>query len=112
MSGHTPGKWVARTDPNGSPNDWCIGLDDHVSPVDYIATCSARDARLIAAAPELFAEVEREYTELSHPENWWAGRASPEGQRRLCDLRDLIAKVTGRDPQAVQDDYGNRHLTE
>jgi len=58
VSGHTPGKWVARPDPNGSPNDWCIGLDDHVSPVDYIATCSARDARLIAAAPELLEALQ------------------------------------------------------
>ncbi|GAA0260337.1 hypothetical protein [Rhodanobacter caeni] len=52
MNGHTPGDWIARPDPHGSPTDFCIGLDDDCSPVDYVAVCRARDAHLIAAAPD------------------------------------------------------------
>lgn len=53
MSAHTQGEWIARPDPNGTQSDWCIGLNDDVSPVDYIAVCHERDAHLIAAAPKL-----------------------------------------------------------
>ena len=46
----TPGPWVAQPDPHGTSGDWCIGVGDQI---DRVAVCSAKDARLIAAAPEL-----------------------------------------------------------
>ena len=64
MSKHTPGPWIARPDPNSImpdgwlTDDWCIGIE---GSIDKVAVCSACDARLIAAAPELleFAEEVR-----------------------------------------------------
>lgn len=45
----TPGVWVAQKDPNAiSRDDWCIGVEG--APIDYVATCSERDAHLIAEA--------------------------------------------------------------
>lgn len=51
MSKHTPGPWTAQRDPGAvMADDWCIGAG---SQIDMVAVCSERDARLIAAAPEL-----------------------------------------------------------
>ena len=53
---HTPGPWIARPDPNSImpdgwlTDDWCIGIE---GSIDKVAVCSACDARLIAAAPDL-----------------------------------------------------------
>lgn len=66
MSAHTPGPWVASPDPNGSPTDWVIGTTNESRPIDEVAVCNARDARLIAAAPELLAalvEMTDDYTD-------------------------------------------------
>ena len=117
MSAHTKGPWrfdgrwirAASTWPDPEA-DWYIAeMCDHVE-AEGGGDAMVVNASLIAAAPDLFAEVEREYTDLANPRNEWDGRNTPEGQRKLCRLRDLIAKVAGRDPQDVQDDYGNRHL--
>jgi len=83
-----------------------------------IATCAKlgslttleANARLIATAPELLAAVESEYIFLADIHNEWPARNTPEGQMKLCRLRDLICKATGRESQDVQDDYGNRNL--
>jgi len=50
MGEWTPGPWIAQPDPHGTSDDWCIGVGDQI---DRVAVCSANDARLIAAAPEL-----------------------------------------------------------
>lgn len=51
MSKHTIGPWTATRDPNAiMADDWCIGAQGQI---DSVAVCSERDARLIAAAPEL-----------------------------------------------------------
>jgi hypothetical protein len=56
---HTPGPWVARPDPNAiSSDDWCVGIGDNLANIDKVAVCSKRDARLIAAAPELLKELQ------------------------------------------------------
>jgi hypothetical protein len=60
---------------------------------------------------EMLAYIEAEYIELADIRNEWKGRSTIAGQQRLCRLRDLICKATGRDSQDVQDDYGNRNLT-
>lgn len=51
MGKHTPGPWIVTKDPHGTSDDYCIGVAD--GNIDQIAVCSERDARLIAAAPEL-----------------------------------------------------------
>lgn len=48
----TQGPWVAKQDPDGRPDDWCIGIED--GKIDQVAVCGKNDAPLIAAAPELF----------------------------------------------------------
>ena len=49
---HTPSPWIVSHDPDGSPDDYCIGVPD--GKVDQIAVCSKRDAPLIAAAPDMY----------------------------------------------------------
>lgn len=49
---HTPSPWIVSHDPDGSPDDYCIGVPD--GKVDQIAVCSKRDAALIAAAPDMY----------------------------------------------------------
>jgi hypothetical protein len=59
MSGHTPGKWIARK--SKLLNAYAIETDDRrvaVTPYDdrvAISPTGEADARLIAAAPELLA---------------------------------------------------------
>lgn len=82
---HTQGEWIARPDPHGGPNDWCIGLNDDFTPFDYVAVCSKRDAPLIATAPLLLEAV------------IFLANALEDGhwQYTKADLRRLIAKATG-----------------
>ena len=64
MSKHTPGPWTAVRDPNAiMSDDWCIGAQGQI---DHVAVCSERDARLIAAAPDLLNAV---CFLLSNPDN-------------------------------------------
>lgn len=63
---HTPGPWKATKDPHGHASDYCIGMQTDKARIDRVATCSACDAALIAAAPELLAalvELRDWYTE-------------------------------------------------
>jgi hypothetical protein len=83
---HTPGPWIARPDTNGRPDDYMIGLDDDCSPPDYVAVCSRRDARLIAAAPELLGFA-----------RWIAERHDDKSVEGIA-ARTFIAKATGKAP--------------
>jgi hypothetical protein len=48
---HTPGPWVAQFDPYAAiDGEWGIGVGGEISNV---ANCGAKDAHLIAAAPDL-----------------------------------------------------------
>lgn len=69
---------------------------------------SEDNALVVRAAPDLLAEIEREYAELADVRNNWPGRNTTLGQAKLCRLRDLICLATGRDAENVQDDYGTR----
>jgi len=95
MSKHTQGEWIARPDPSGSVNDWCIGLNDDVSPVDLVAVCHERDARLIAAAPDLLRAAQQAEADMA-----WAEAAvhGTNFQSALILLRAAIAKATGEAP--------------
>lgn len=110
---HTPGPWkVFDTMVDGET----YGIDgaDGTAVVYYgfrdteDGIRKKADAFLIAAAPSLFAEIEREYIELADYTNNWLGRHTMKGQSKLGRLRDLIATATGRSSQDVQDDYGTR----
>ncbi len=52
MSAHTPGPWIVSHDPDGSPDDYCIGVPD--GKIDQVAVCSKRDAPIISAAPDMY----------------------------------------------------------
>lgn len=55
---HTPGPWIAMPDPDSiAGDDFVIGREGNRP--DEVAVCSERDARLIAAAPELLEAVYR-----------------------------------------------------
>ena len=53
----TPGPWIAQRDPDGHGEDWVIGFAG--APIDCVATCWEKDARLIASAPDLLGIAER-----------------------------------------------------
>lgn len=80
---------MAQPDPTPiSKDDWCIGVDG--GPVDCVATCSERDARLIAAAPELLESLatfikyhDEEMPPSCNTDAMWA------------NARAAIAKATG-----------------
>ena len=108
----TPGPWfVSGDDAEDCPphrNSGLAQVDTGTDAWPIARLCEWNNARLIAAAPDLLAEIEREYTELSDIRNEWPGRNTWTGQCKLSRLRDLIAKATGRDERDVQDDYGMR----
>lgn len=93
MSKYTPGKWVARNDPNGSPADACIGLEDDTSPIDYVAVCHTRDAPLIAAAPELLHACELIAQNAPLVATWLAAN----DPAAFAQVNAAIAKATGGD---------------
>lgn len=64
--------------------------------------------KAVADAGLMLAEIESEYEELSDITNEWPGRNTAQGQAKLCRLRDLISKATGREAEEVQDDYCSR----
>lgn len=113
---HTAGPWTLDLSGAGS---WAVyveptgDFDSHLTiarrgELNHRTAESEANARLIAAAPELLAEIEREYTELADFRNDWPGRDTPAGQAKLIRLRNLICKATGREQRDVQDDYGTR----
>lgn len=112
----TPGVWVAQKDPNAiSRDDWCIGVEG--APIDYVATCSERDAHLIAEAgtvanetgltPQQLADQRAEllealrqivtrYVELVNSGD--CGSWNPEKELEVVDARAAIARATGEQP--------------
>ncbi len=95
---HTPGPWKVG---HGS---WTEAGTAQYS-LDGITELSAADARLISAAPDLLAIAERAYIKFGDFTADWPGRNTGAGQALLGDLRNAIAKATGREAEAVQDDY-------
>lgn len=87
---HTPGPWKATKDPHGASGDYCIGMATDVARIDRVAVCSERDARLIAAAPEMLEALQRlsaQCTRLRLP-----GQPETDAEKTA---RAVIAKATG-----------------
>lgn len=102
---HTPAPWRVDAHMNVMHRDGMVAF-----PCISGGFPQEANARLIASAPDLLAAVESEYIFLADIHNEWPGRHSADGQQKLCRLRDLICKATGREAQEVQDDYGNRNF--
>ena len=87
-AGFTPGPWMVKYDKHGYPY---VGVES--DPHTYqgtIATVEQRkDARLIASAPELFAQCKFLERMLAHTDH----HSSP----KLAKVRELLAKVDGGD---------------
>ena len=93
---HTPGPWFARKDPNSLDNDdWCVGTGPE--NIDKVAVCSAWDAPLIAAAPELLEALEEAENALADyiPTIERTGASLNYGHSVLNKARAAIAKATG-----------------
>lgn len=68
-------------------DDWCIGAQGQI---DMVAVCSERDARLIAAAPDLLAVLQ----ELEESVDYWSEYDVPLG---IVDrIRAAIAKAESK----------------
>ena len=67
---HTPSPWIVSHDPDGTSDDYCIGVPD--GKVDQIAVCSKRDAPIISAAPDMYAALcdAMEFFEISGAEQY------------------------------------------
>ncbi len=94
--GHTPGPWTAnKTDPVG---EWCIHAKGIPWQLAYLADSTKIDwpleanARLIAAAPEMFAASESLIASLD------PSRLNPEQFNAWCELRNALAKAEGTQP--------------
>lgn len=86
---HTPGPWSLR--PSGVPRTWVVSAGNYV--IAFVGGYEA-DARLIAAAPEMYEALTslREYFEVlvaEHP---------PEAIQPVARLRIGLAKAEGREP--------------
>ena len=92
---HTPGSWFARKDPNSLDNDdWCVGTGPE--NIDKVAVCSAWDAHLIAAAPELLDVVNGFRRKLETYVKVYPG--DKQLRRLLSNCDAAIAKATGAQP--------------
>lgn len=85
----TPGKWVAVPDPNAfAIDDYCVGVEGG-DKIDEIATCGERNARLIAASPELYEALANVVAEYDEEDN---GRSL---RWAVDSARDVLAKARG-----------------
>ena len=83
---HTPGPWIAQRDPNAiMADDWCIGAQGQI---DSVAVCSERDARLIAAAPDLLEA-------LKCLVGWFDDDRMNGAEKQIKKARAAIRKATG-----------------
>jgi len=97
MSKHNAGPWSYRKCPCGMK-----GCNQYTVSVQGSAGFDEADARLIAAAPDGLLAAEIAYRALlTVPHVEWRVRHQPV----YCELRDFIAKATGRDSQEVQDEF-------
>lgn len=99
---HTPGPWIVSHDPDGSADDYCIGVPD--GKVDQIAVCSKRDAPLIGAAPDMYEalKIARDYMTdaISHAQVAYKGHEEtggiPQLLAELSQVDAALAKASGQ----------------
>jgi hypothetical protein len=72
---HTPGPWIVSHDPDGTSDDYCIGVPD--GKVDQIA---------VAAAPDMYAVLK----ELAECSQYWSEYDVPLG------IHDRIAAALAK----------------
>lgn len=116
----TPGPWFAVSNTDGAisimPDMLRRKYADPFDPASYgfetgighaVAfvegwTNEIDNARLIAAAPDLFAALQKAYSVLANIHHEWPGRNTREGQRLLCDMRDALSAASGIDAEEIQ----------
>ncbi len=99
---HTHGPWIVSHDPDGSADDYCIGVPD--GKVDQIAVCSKRDAALIAAAPDMYEalKIARDYMSdaISYAQRAFEGHEETGGiplmLEELAQVDAALAKAGGQ----------------
>lgn len=85
MSAHTPAPWSTSCLPNGT--EWTVSFEDGDMLADLTGCPNeAANARLIAAAPELLAALQKIDANAAESVDWI---------RRVA--RQAIAKATGED---------------
>lgn len=105
---HTPGPWdydmdyIVAPDPNGRHPDIYIAEIAHSDDEGRIASPEQQDAnrRLIAAAPEMLAELVANETLLAEYVGWHhrhQNGCSVEWEHRLEATRDVIDKAAAQD---------------
>lgn len=123
MNAHTSGPWIVHQRPSAPPE-----YGHYVTTHDGLTVCNVSyqlpavidgqvveaariaNARLIAAAPELLRAAESAYQVLANIFHEWPGRHTMAGQGLLVNLRDGIAKATGKSDREVQD--GVKHINQ
>lgn len=100
---HTPGPLFPRKNSAGM---WELFVEDreHSQSTAFITRqdeVGEADARLYGAAPDMLRILVDTYYRLADIHNEWPGRNSLAGQKRLCDMRDCIAKALGMEPKDV-----------
>lgn len=112
---HTPGPWKAHHAEEAihavrAPNAHNL-LGMIICDVGYGETeeVNVSNARLIAAAPDLFKAANDAYSRLLSL-GQYEGRYTMKGQAELASLVDAIATATGRAHQDVQDEFEAREV--
>lgn len=101
MSGHTPGPWtvelpepgmLCRQDTYVRANQWgAVALCSIDFSLPYCVEQQKANARLIAAAPELLAEIERQIEWSYNP---FEPNNQSSGYYRMIALRDKVKGTT------------------
>lgn len=86
LQGHTPGPWHVETEPQGCEGQYTqYTIQPRIADVFYMNQTGEANARLIAAAPDLLAALERvirsQWASIDHDRN-----RTPEA----CDIRSQI----------------------
>lgn len=91
--------------------DFCRMLERDLSAMTGELDGLETDMQFLGKAMEkLINLVSEAYAQMCPALSNWPDRHSAYGQRLLCDLRDTVAYYEAREPQDVQDDYGNETI--
>ena len=91
---HTPSPWIVSHDPDGTSDDYCIGVPD--GKVDQIAVCSKRDAALIAAAPDMYEALKDLLDDVCEREDVDSPSCNPGRKSAVKWARAALSKARGQ----------------